>query len=71
MNNKQPWSEEEKLVVREHYQNLPTSELQKALPARSPGSIYDMAGRLGLKKSPERLSEMGSDLSGRRSKKKT
>lgn len=55
---KQPWTEDEKQIVREHYPNLETKRLEAALPGRNAGAIHDMAGRLGVKKSPERLKEM-------------
>ncbi len=55
---KQNWTEDEKKIVREHYPNLETKRLEAALPGRSAGAIHDMAGRLGVRKSPERLKEM-------------
>lgn len=59
---KQNWTEQEKQIVREHYPNLDTKRLTDALPGRSAGAIHDMAGRMGVKKSPERLSEMASKM---------
>jgi hypothetical protein len=56
---KRIWSEEEKKIVREHYPNLDTKRLAEALPGRSAGAIHDIAGRLGVKKTPDRLREMG------------
>lgn len=59
---KQNWTEQEKQIVREHYPNLDTKRLTEALPGRSSGAIHDMAGRLQVRKSPERLKEMGMKM---------
>ncbi len=66
MTNRQRWSEDEKQIIREHYRDLHTAKLAEALPGRTPGGIADMAGRLGVKKSPERLREMGREIVQRR-----
>lgn len=59
---KQRWSEDEKKILQEHYRDINTRRLAEALPSRTPGAIHDMAGRLGLRKSEERLKEMGMRL---------
>lgn len=59
---KRRWTEDERRVVREHYGDLNTKRLTEALPDRSVGSIYDQAGRMGLKKSDERIREMANEL---------
>lgn len=68
MTNRERWTEEEKQIVREHYRDIGTSQLSQALPRRSPGAIADMAGRMGVKKSEERLKEMGRIMIERRKK---
>lgn len=70
MTNRKPWSEDEKQIVREHYRDLHTGQLAQALPGRTPGGIADMAGRLGVKKSPERLREMGREMVQKRMEKR-
>ena len=59
---KRRWTEDERRVVREHYPDLDTKRLTEVLPDRSVGSIYDQAGRMGLKKSYERLREQADSL---------
>lgn len=59
---KRRWIEDEKRVLREHYRDINTRRLTEVLPNRSVGSIYDQAGRMGLKKSDERIREMANEL---------
>ena len=59
---KPTWTDDEKQILREHYPNLDTKRLEAALPGRNAGAIHDMAGRLGVRKSPERLKEMAMKL---------
>lgn len=56
------WTDSEKKVVKDHFRYLDTDKLRQALPDRSRKSIYDMATRLGVKKAPERLTEMGREI---------
>lgn len=54
-----PWSEEEKARLKEHYPHISASDLARAFDGRSPRSMYDQARQLGLRKSLDRLREMG------------
>ena len=55
------WTEEEKAVLKSHYANISARDLTKVLQGRSPGAVCDQAERLGLRKSHERLRELGSE----------
>lgn len=55
------WTEEEKKSVADHYRSVGTRDLQKLLAGRSEKAIFHMAERIGLKKSHERLRELGRE----------
>jgi len=53
------WTETERKNLRDHFSNLASSRLADAFPGRTPRAINDQAQSLGVKKSRERLAEMG------------
>lgn len=53
------WSEKEIAHLREHFRNINTHRLPEAYEGRSYDSIRTKALRMGLKKSHDRMREMG------------
>lgn len=62
---RQPWTDEQKAIVTQLYANTQNSEIAR-LTGHSEASIYGIAQRLSLKKSPEYLRAMGGYLDGKR-----
>ena len=60
------WTEAEKQIVRELYANTQNSEIVKILGRHTAKSVWGMANKLGLKKSPEYLRVLGGWLDGKR-----
>ena len=56
------WTDAEKKIAQEFYGTIGTKKLSEALPGRTPRQIYDLARRMDLKKSHDRLREMGREL---------
>jgi hypothetical protein len=61
-----PWTEVEKKRLREHFPFVGSKALSEAYDGRSAKALNDMAQRCGVKKSPERLREMGRENVGKR-----
>lgn len=55
------WKPSELARLRDHYPNISVHRLKEAFPERSLRSITGKARREGIKKSPERMSEMGRE----------
>ena len=55
------WKPEELQLLSQHYSKISTPRLTQALQGRSVRSISSVAFRLGLKKVPDRLREMGRE----------
>jgi len=55
------WKAEELQLLSQHYSKISTPRLTQALQGRSVRSISSVAFRLGLKKVPDRLREMGRE----------
>jgi hypothetical protein len=60
------WTDAEKEIVRQLYPNTQNSEIIKILGQHTEKSLYAIAKRMGVKKSPEYLREMGGYLDGKR-----
>lgn len=60
-----PWTEEQKAIVRQLYADTCNREIAR-LTGHSEASIYGIAQKLGVKKSPEYLRVMGGYLDGHR-----
>lgn len=60
------WTEAEKQIVRELYPNTKNSEIIKILGRHTEKSVWGIAKKLGVKKSPEYLHSMGGYLDGKR-----
>lgn len=63
---KEFWTDAEKAIVRELYPNTKNSEILKVLGRHTEKSIWRIAKKLGVKKSPEYLRTMGGRLDGHR-----
>ena len=61
----QPWTEEQKAIVLKLYADTPNLEIAK-LTGHPEKSIYGIAQKLGVKKSPEYLRLLGGYLDGKR-----
>lgn len=60
------WTHQEKKNIADHYKAIGAKELSKLLVGRSESAIFHMAQKIGLKKSHERLREVGRINVGRR-----
>ena len=60
------WTDAEKEIVRQLYPNTKNSEIVKILGRHTENSIWGIAKKLGVKKSPEYLRVMGGYLDGHR-----
>ncbi|CAM8627535.1 HNH nuclease [Comamonadaceae bacterium] len=60
------WTEEEKAIVRRLYANTQNTEIVKILGRHTAKSVWGIAKKLGVKKSPEYLKLMGGQLDGHR-----
>lgn len=66
MATKKRWSGDEKQQLAQFYSSVNCSRLPELLEGRSVRAIRDQAHAMGLKKSQERLREMGQENVGRR-----
>lgn len=60
------WTEEEKALVVKLYPNTQNAEIIRILGRHSEKSLYGIAKKMGIKKSPEYLKAMGGYLDGKR-----
>lgn len=60
------WQEEDTKQLQQFYGHIPNRRLPELFPGRTPLGIAEYARRLGLKKSPDRLREMGRENVNRR-----
>jgi hypothetical protein len=60
------WTDEEKAIVRRLYANTQNSEIIRILGRHTEKSVWGIAKKLGVKKSPEYLRAMGGQLDGKR-----
>ena len=55
------WGDEEKAVLREYWPKLSVEKIQEAFPGRTKRAVIAQAALMGLRKSEDRLKEMGRE----------
>lgn len=60
------WSDEERGLLKEYWSALPIAKLHEAFPGRTKRAVIAQAALMGLKKSEERLREMGRENTAKR-----
>lgn len=60
------WSDDDKRILHEYWASLPIAKLHEAFPGRTKRAVIAQAGLMGLKKSEERLREMGRENTQKR-----
>lgn len=61
MGSKRRWEPAEVEALKRWYAFIPTRRLPEILPGRGEKGVFVKAQKLGLRKDPERLSEMGRE----------
>ncbi len=56
------WTDEERKTLEQHFANISSPKIAQALGDRSVRAVNDQAYRQGLRKTPERLAEMGREI---------
>lgn len=56
-----PWTEAEKAHVVAHYAAIKNNDIARLLEGRTEHAIRHVASRMGIKKSPERMQELGRE----------
>ena len=66
MTGNRRWTDDENHTLKEFFPSIASPKLAEALGGRSVRAVNDQAYRLGLRKTPERLVEMGRELKAKR-----
>ena len=61
-----PWTETERAHIEAHYSAVKSQRLEELISGRTEHAIRNKASRMGVKKSPERLRELGENFGAKR-----